>query len=119
MKLIVAGSRSITDEKVLFRALDEYPNLRQPHTIVSGRARGADTLGEEWANCMGIHLKLFPADWNTHGRKAGPLRNIEMGNYADVLLALWDGESRGTQHMIAYMRSLNKPVYIYNNKETI
>ena len=113
IKLIVAGGRDCTDEQVLFRALKKFPELSEPDEIVCGMAKGADYLGFNWATCLDIPIAKFPADWNRHGRKAGPLRNIEMGDYADVLLALWDGKSRGTKHMIEYMRKLNKPVFIY------
>ncbi len=112
MKTIIAGSRDIIDEKVLFRALKKF-NLDITE-VVSGGAKGADSLGEVHANCLGLDLTIFPAKWDEHGRKAGPLRNIEMGDYADQLLALWDGQSRGTQHMIKYMKSLNKPTYVYD-----
>lgn len=71
--------------------------------IVSGTARGADRLGERFAHEFGCKLKQFPADWSK-GRQAGMLRNIEMGNYADALVAFWDGKSRGTKFMIDYAK---------------
>ncbi len=71
-----------------------------PTAVVSGTARGADRLGEIWAQMQGIPVVQFPADWNRYGKKAGYLRNIEMADHAEALIALWDGESRGTKHMI-------------------
>ncbi|MBR1697914.1 MAG: DUF2493 domain-containing protein, partial [Anaerovibrio sp.] len=68
--------------------------------IVSGHAPGADTLGERYAHEHGLKCELYPADWNTHGKAAGPIRNAEMANNADALIAFWDGESRGTKNMI-------------------
>lgn len=118
MKTIIAGSRGITDEKVLFKALKKFGlDITE---VVSGGARGADHLGGEYARqTEGVKHNLFPADWKAHGIKAGYMRNIEMGDYADQLLALWDGESRGTLHMINYMKKLGKPVYLYNTKEQL
>lgn len=57
-------------------------------------------MGEGWAKRKGIPVKRFPADWNQYGRRAGPLRNREMARYADALIAIWDGKSRGTRSMI-------------------
>ena len=55
---------------------------------------------------------MFNADWNKHGRAAGPMRNKQMADYADVLIAVWDGQSKGTKNMIDQMNKLNKPVFI-------
>ncbi len=68
--------------------------------IVCGMAKGADLLGKRYAEERGFKVKEFPADWNTNGKKAGPMRNTEMANYADALIAFWDGTSSGTGHMI-------------------
>ena len=67
---------------------------------MSGTARGVDRFGEQWAIENNVAIKRFPADWDTHGKRAGYLRNIQMDDYADALIAVWDGESRGTKHMI-------------------
>lgn len=68
--------------------------------VVSGGAKGVDSLGEVWAHSMGVPVKVFPADWDKHGKKAGFVRNAEMAEYADALIAVWDGQSRGTYDMI-------------------
>lgn len=83
--------------------------------VVSGGARGADAFGEEWARDRRVPVRVFPADWNRHGRAAGPIRNREMAEYADALVAVWDGESRGTKNMIeeATKRGLKVHVYRY------
>lgn len=109
MKLIIAGSRDFTD----FEYLNAHMNFAVPpwykiEEIVSGGARGADTLGEQFAQLNNIPLKVFSADWKRHGNKAGPMRNSEMGIYADGLVAFWDGKSTGTKHMIEYMKHWNK-----------
>lgn len=123
--MIVAGSRSINKQSIVNSAINRafFSWMEENHEnekwkkwlgpeIVSGGAVGVDWLGEQYARTHGLPLKIFPADWETHGKKAGILRNIEMGNYADALIAVWDGKSRGTKHMIEYMKSLNKPVFI-------
>jgi len=79
--------------------------------VVSGAARGVDRLGEQWAAARGIRVVRFPADWS-RGRGAGYLRNLEMAAYGDALVALWDGRSSGTRHMIQTMRKLGKPVFV-------
>jgi hypothetical protein len=86
----------------------------QPITeVVCGMAKGADTFGMKWAICdAGIPVKKFPADWETYETRAGPIRNGEMADYADGLIAfIWDG-SRGTANMIQQMQNRNKPCYI-------
>jgi hypothetical protein len=128
MKVIVAGSRSFNDVPLLYQTLDRLlqKNVEIASAeIVSGRAKGADQLGEMYAAENNISLKLFPADWDTHGKKAGILRNTQMAEYADILIAFWDGKSRGTKHMILDMLAKGKPVHVElfsfgrrdNNKE--
>ena len=68
--------------------------------IVSGGAAGADKLGERWAREHGVPVKLFPADWKAHSIATRPVRNRQMAEYADALIALWDSTSRGTANMI-------------------
>ena len=102
MKLIIAGGRDFSDYDKLCKEVDfaiskcEISRIE----IISGSARGADSLGERYAREKGIALKQFPADWEKYGKAAGYKRNSEMSNYADALIAFWDGNSRGTQHMI-------------------
>ena len=71
-----------------------------PSVVLSGTARGADALGEQWAAKHGVPTERFPADWSAHGKAAGYKRNEQMAACADALLALWNGHSRGTKHMI-------------------
>ncbi len=111
MKTIIAGGRTVTDERVLFRALKEID--WKITEVVCGGARGADFLGLNHATHLGIPIKKFPAKWKEHGRSAGYLRNTEMAHYADALLALWDGESKGTAHMIKTAKSQGLVVYVY------
>lgn len=111
MRTIVAGSRDFSDYKLLKGILLCYPDIT---TIVSGRARGADSLGERFALEQGIPIDLYPADWKKYGKSAGYRRNIEMAKNADRLVAFWDGESRGTKHMIDISEKEELEVYIIN-----
>lgn len=105
MKVIVAGSRSFCDYPRLSRVLATIPAIGE---VVCGEARGADSLGRRWAEEHNIPVKSFPAQWDKYGRAAGPIRNREMGDYADYLVAFWDGKSKGTKVMIDYMQQLGK-----------
>jgi len=98
MKTIIAGSRTITDMAHISEAVDE--SGFEITEVVSGCADGVDKLGEEWADWMGLPVKRFPADWKQYGKSAGYQRNEEMARYADALIAIWDGSSKGTAHMI-------------------
>ncbi len=100
MRLIIAGSRNITNYNLLVECMFNY--TLGPTVILSGGARGVDTLGERYwrENRDTIKLERYPAEWGIHGLAAGFIRNHEMANNADALLALWDGKSRGTKDMI-------------------
>jgi len=113
MKVIIAGSRTIQDFKVVNRALNNSGLEPSVVTeIVSGTAHGVDRLGEQIAQKHGIQVKRFPAGWDRYGKAAGYRRNAEMAKYADVLVAVWDGKSKGTMHMIDLMEKEGKPVYV-------
>lgn len=86
MKIIVAGSRGITDPHVVAVAIEGSGFAVTE--VVSGTARGVDQLGEAWALSRRIPIRRFPADWETHGRSAGHRRNAEMASYADALIAV-------------------------------
>ena len=105
-RIIVAGGRDFTDYALLSETLDvilKRYTLREVQ-IVSGCCRGADALGEQYARKHGIPIKRFPADWLVYGKAAGPIRNRKMAEYAaecdGMLVAFWDGKSRGTASMI-------------------
>lgn len=102
LKVIIAGSRDFNDYQLLEKLADMYFQNYSPGQIeiVSGGARGADCLGERYAQARGMALRVMPADWNTHGKSAGYRRNEEMAKYATHCIVFWDGESRGTKHMI-------------------
>jgi len=111
MKVIIAGARNISDQAIIFAAVASSPFVITE--VVSGCAKGVDIQGEFWAARAGLPCKRFPADWNGLGIKAGPLRNQQMADYADALIAIWDGESPGTKDMIRRAEAKQLPVFIY------
>jgi len=112
MKTIIAGSRNITDPIILDVALEK---VSWPITeIVSGGARGVDELGEGWASATRRPYKVFLAEWDKFGKSAGYRRNVEMAKYADALIAIWDGKSKGTKHMIDIAKEKGLVVYVEN-----
>lgn len=110
MKVIIAGSREITDQNVVSQAIISSSFVVSE--VVSGTARGVDQLGEKEALKLGIPIKQFPADWNRWGKAAGYYRNQEMAEYADALIAIWDGKSRGTKDTIERAEKAGIPVEI-------
>jgi hypothetical protein len=115
MKLIIAGSRSITNYNLVRQAIISHgiwAKYGRDIEVVCGMAKGVDMLGYKFAENNSLVVHEFPANWDLYGRSAGHRRNREMGDFADELLALWDGESKGTKGMIEYMQSLDKPVYV-------
>ena len=135
VKVIIAGSRDFNDydylekscHKIFYALAKEYSiltnNIKKDISnmeIISGIARGADSLGEQFAKKYNIKTKRFPADWNTYGKSAGYLRNKRMAEYAvadestGVLIAFWDGKSKGTQHMINLARKNNLITFVVN-----
>ena len=111
MKTIIAGGRNVTEADILESALDELP--WQISEVVSGGAKGVDQMGEEWAERNSIPVKQFKADWKTYGRAAGPKRNEQMAEYAEALLAIWDGQSKGTANMIKNAEKQGLTVHVF------
>lgn len=114
-KVIIAGGRDFNNYPLLQEKCDAIlKDIKEDITVVSGTARGADLLGEEYSRNRSYQLVYFPANWRLYGKSAGPVRNREMAEYADALIAFWDGESRGTKHMIETAREKNLKVRIIN-----
>lgn len=110
MKTIIAGCRTIHDYQLVLDAIEEA-NINIT-TVVSGGAKGVDALGERYADEMNLALHVYPADWNQHGRSAGPIRNAKMADNAEALIAIWDGKSRGTKNMIETATKRKLLVYV-------
>lgn len=111
MKVIVAGSRTISDKNVVEKAIKESGfNITE---LVCGMAQGVDRTAYLWGISQDLPIKKFYPDWGKYGRPAGLFRNREMGLYADALVAVWNKKSRGTKYMIEYMRDvLKKPTFV-------
>ena len=132
VKIIICGSRSFNDYQFLERTVREvFRNLTQQGIlygspakdaeiieIISGGAQGADILGEWFAQQYGLWVKVMLADWDKNGKQAGIIRNCEMVDYvADsdcygMVIAFWDGESKGTQHCFNYAKDKKLDVRI-------
>lgn len=97
LKIIIAGGRDFNNYEMLSATLDQ---LKKPFEVVCGEARGADALGKRYAIQHGLIVHSFPANWDKFGKSAGYKRNAEMAEFADALIAFWDGKSRGTDSMI-------------------
>lgn len=114
MKTIIAGSRSITRLHVVRDAI--HASGFNVSEVVSGAARGVDRLGERWARLNEIPVTRFPAGWRDQdgvpNRAAGFQRNERMAEYAEALVAIWDGESPGTRHMIRTAEERGLVVFI-------
>jgi hypothetical protein len=110
MKIVIFGSRGVEDIGMVEGAMEACGMAANVTEIVSGGARGADRLGERYARQHGLSCKVFPAQWAKYGKSAGLLRNVEMARYADYGVAVWDGVSRWTAHMIHLMEGR---VFIY------
>lgn len=121
-RIIIAGGRDFNDYSLLKKSVEKIISDRNISLdsieIVSGNARGADRLGERFAKETGLKVKTFPADWNRLGKRAGYVRNADMAKYASehdgigMLVAFWDGKSRGTKHMIDLANRYNLDVHV-------
>lgn len=114
MKVIIAGGRKFNDYEMLRSKCDFILSNQKHIEVVSGAAEGADKLGEKYAREKGFEIKRFQADWSK-GKSAGYKRNKQMAEYADALICFWDGESKGSKHMIdlATESNLKVKVIIY------
>lgn len=109
-RVIVAGGRDFNNYDLLKQKLDIYLANLNNIVIISGKAEGADRLGEEYAKENNYKLVMYQADWNTYGKAAGPIRNRMMAEYSDYLVAFWDGKSKGTKNMIEVAKELGLKV---------
>ena len=108
MKLAVVGSRNFNNYDILKSKLDQIHKIVPVTLIISGGAKGADTLSERWAAENKIETKIFYPDWDKYGKKAGYLRNDDIIFNCDVAVAFWDGKSKGTLSSINLAKMHNK-----------
>ena len=110
MKLLIVGSRSITD-------FDLSPYISaEVHTIISGGAEGIDRLAEQYADGHRLSKYILRPSYSLYGRSAPLRRNEEMVRIADAVLIIWDGHSRGTQHTLRYAKKMNKPLILIRSQ---
>ena len=113
MKIVIAGSRTITDINILLEAikLSGY-KITADDEIVSGGAKGVDTLAEIYARGNNIPVTIFKPDWNKYGNSAGVIRNYEMAKYCDMGIVIHNG-SRGSMNMIRNLIKFKKDFFEY------
>jgi hypothetical protein len=115
MKLAVVGSRDIVDEELIFNSINSViKDVGGDVTIISGGARGVDSIAVKWAKDNNVPFIEFRADWNKFGKAAGMIRNKDIIRECDTVLAIWDGKSKGTENSIKLGYSLNKNVVVIN-----
>lgn len=112
MKLAIIGSRGFNDYELLKSTVDAIKN--NITLIISGGASGADSLGEKYADEFNIPKMIYYPDWEKYGKMAGYLRNIDIVENADVVLAFWDGKSRGTLHSINLAKASKRTLIVQN-----
>ena len=115
VQLIIAGGRDFTDSDLMrerLQAMEELGLFANGVELICGMAKGADNTGFDIFHKAGLTIHAYHPDWDGLGKRAGFVRNAQMGDDADMALIFWDGQSKGTKHMINYMEKLGKPVYL-------
>lgn len=113
MKLAIIGGREFNDYSLLVNVMGQFfSGENKPHHIVSGGAKGADSLGARYAKENNIALTEYRPDWKTYGMRAGFLRNETIISDCDMVLAFWDGVSRGTGHSLSLAKKQKKDTII-------
>lgn len=117
MKLAIVGSRNFDDNflmiEILHTFMAGYDNLwEEKIEVISGGAKGADLMAKKCALIAELKYTEFPAEWDKYGKSAGYIRNKQIVDVCDIVLAFWDGESKGTQHTIKLAKVAKKPTFI-------
>jgi hypothetical protein len=110
--IAIVGSRSFTNYEVFKEKLNNLPISFINCTVVSGGAKGADSLARKFAIENKLIMKEFLPNWNLHGREAGFIRNVDIIKNSDIVIAFWDGKSAGTKHSIELSKKFNKKLFI-------
>lgn len=113
MKTIIAGSRTITDYNLVQSVIESAPFRARITAIFCGMAAGVDILGYRWAYANRVPIREFKPDWTTYGKMGGIIRNGEMASQADAAIVIWDGVSRGTEHLLKYIKGLDPKVEVH------
>ena len=112
MKVGIVGSREFKNYELFSDTMKQY--LSDISWVVSGGAPGADSLAEKWAKENKKMLTIYPADWLNLGKKAGYVRNTDIVKNSDMIIAFWDGKSKGTKHTIGLAQKMGKECKIIN-----
>lgn len=120
--ILIAGSRSYADYDTCKKILDYLLVNKKEVCVVSGGAKGADALAERYADERGYEKRIFPADWNKNGKRAGYLRNEEMHKFISSFenrgcVCFWDGESKGTAHNFELVKKYGTPIRVFDFKK--
>lgn len=113
MKVAIVGSRDFDDYSQLHWVIDRIRFMYSVDGFISGGAKGADSFAETYARSCKIPIEVIKPDWNKHGRSAGMIRNGEIIKAADIVLAFWDGHSRGTKNSIDRALKAKKPCFVF------
>lgn len=118
MNIAMVGSRSWPEDKrwMIEQVIDALP---PDTTIVSGGARGPDSWAELYAGWRRLPLQIFPAQWDLYGKSAGFRRNQDIIRAADLVIAFWDGTSKGTLSSILLAKQAHKPVLELGPEHTL
>ena len=116
-RVAIVGGRDFSDYPRLVEACDHMLKNKVAAgyriVVVNGTAKGADSLGGEYANLRGYTQEKFVPEWDKLGKSAGMVRNTEMAKRADAIIAFWDQKSKGTKNMIQTCQKLGKPIQVY------
>ena len=113
MKVAVIGSRTFTNKKLLYEILNRIEGI---DAIISGGAKGADSLAEVYAKENNLKTIIYKPEYEKHGKSAPFVRNRQIINDCDIVVAFWDGASRGTKYTMEYAEKQNKKIYVINYK---
>lgn len=111
MRILVCGGRDFADRPMLEAALDRLHAAKTVTAVIHGAARGADSLGAQWARAQGVAVEAFPADWTKHGMRAGFIRNRRMLEKGQPELVVVFPGGSGTADMVRHSRQSGVPVW--------
>jgi predicted Rossmann fold nucleotide-binding protein DprA/Smf involved in DNA uptake len=115
MKVAVIGSRSFNDYEQMKGQLEKL----EIKEIISGGSKGADELAERYAKEKSLPITIIKPNWKRYGKAAGVIRNKDIITTADLIIAFWDEESKGTLNSINLAKKTNKPCFIFKFTKSV
>lgn len=112
-RIAFVGSRNFIDLSFVRWCVISIYRKYGRFVLVSGGAKGPDTAAENQAKVLGLKRIIYYADWNRFGPSAGPIRNEEIVQNSDFIIAFWDGKSSGTQSTLKFAKQYNKPIKLF------